>query len=93
LLGRIQPWGATMENSIEDWTRFAKHVENQLVGMDGCFSDSYLGSIKLLIKKLRDKVTLIDQLGLDEKLICFLQINKIGSELKTTAHFAKLESI
>ena len=80
-----------MENSIEDWTRFAKHVENQLTTQAELFSETYLGSIQVLIKRLRDKVSLIDHLGLEENIICFLQINKIGSELKTTTNSARLE--
>lgn len=80
-----------MENSIEDWTRFAKHVENQLVLMDETYSDAYLGSVQTLVQDLQDKVTQINRLDLVERQKCFLQINKIGSELKTTAHFARFD--
>lgn len=80
-----------MENSIEDWTRFAKHVENKLVLMDDTYSAAYLGSIQTLIQNLRDKITLIDGMNLGEKQMCFLQINAIGSELRTTAHFANYD--
>ena len=81
-----------MENSIEDWTRFAKHVENQLVLMDETYSASYLGSVQTLVEDLRDKVDLMNGLDLIERQKCFLQINKIGSDLKTTAHFARFEA-
>ena len=80
-----------MENSIEDWTRFAKHVENQLVLMDETYSADYLGSVQTLVQDLKDQVTLIDRLDLIERQKCFLQINKIGSELKTTAHFVRFD--
>ena len=80
-----------MENSIEDWTRFAKHVQNQLVFMDETYSAAYLGSVQTLVQDLQNKVTLLDRLDLVERQKCFLQINEIGSELKTTAHFARLD--
>lgn len=80
-----------MENSIEDWTRFAKHVENQLVLMDETYSKAYLGSVQTLVHDLQDKVTQINKLDLVERQKCFLQINRIGSELKTTAHFARFD--
>jgi len=77
-----------MEKCIDNWACFARNVETQLTNMDESYSDNYIGTIRSQITNLRDKLTLIEELDFDEKIVCFLQINKIANELKTMAHFA-----
>lgn len=80
-----------MENYIDEWTRFAKRVERQLVLIDGLYSDAYLGSVRSLVERLQNEVRHIGGLDAAEKQQSFLHINQIGSELKTTAHFANFD--
>lgn len=76
-----------MNDQIQFWLEFVDQVEKGMSTLTDAFSQIYRDSLKGLINSIKSIAANFSNLNPEEQQARFLELNRLGHELKTTAYF------